>query len=92
MCESVAELLKDRYPDKAESLARLLTEGTWTHDHAITWTKARERGLSVNSEMSPEVLQLMQLFPQPVRQNPSVEYLPAPRYVPTRQQQVGGEW
>jgi ClpP class serine protease len=91
MRESVAELLKDRYPDKAESLARLLSEGTWTHDHAITWNKARELGLPVNSEMPSEILQLMQLFPQPVRQSPSVEYLPAPRYAPTRQQQNGGE-
>jgi ClpP class serine protease len=91
MRESVAELLSGRYPDKAESLARLLPEGTWTHDHAITWNKARELGLPVNSEMPPEILQLMQLFPHPVRQSPSVEYLPAPRSAPTRQQQNGGE-
>ena len=48
------------------------------------------RYIDVND--SEEGLQLMQLFPQPVRQNPSVEYLPAPRYAPTRQQQAGGEW
>jgi len=87
MRESVAELLSGRYPDKAESLARLLPEGTWTHDHAITWHKARELGLPVNSEMPPEILQLMQLFPQPVRQNPSVEYLPTPRSAPAGQRQ-----
>ena len=77
---------------QAESLAHLLTEGTWTHDHAITRNKARKLGLPINSEMPPDILQLMQLFPQPVRQNPSVEYLPAPRYAPARQQQGNGEW
>jgi ClpP class serine protease len=88
MRESVAELLSGRYPDdKAQSLARLLSEGTWTHDHAITWHKAHELGLPMNNAMPPEILELMQLFPQPVRQNPSVEYLPAPRYAPAGQRQ-----
>src|SRR5204863_2126051 len=31
--ESVRELLADKRPEKAEELARLLSEGTWTHDH-----------------------------------------------------------
>ncbi|RLA97126.1 MAG: hypothetical protein DRG32_04130, partial [Deltaproteobacteria bacterium] len=35
--ESVKELLEGRYPqEKAEELARLLSEGTWTHDYPIT--------------------------------------------------------
>ncbi|RMF90512.1 MAG: hypothetical protein D6736_06655 [Nitrospinota bacterium] len=78
--QSVLELLSDRYPpEKAEELARLLSEGTWTHDYPITFRKAQELGLPVSSEMPNEVLQLMQLFPQPVRRLPSVEYLPVPR-------------
>jgi ClpP class serine protease len=92
MRESVVDLLRGRYPaDKAESLARLLSEGTWTHDHPLTCHKARELGLPVNSDMPPEVLQLMQLFPQPVRRSPSVEYLPTPRSAPTGQPQTGVE-
>jgi ClpP class serine protease len=92
MHDSVVELLSDRYPDdKAESLARLLSEGTWTHDHAITFRKARELGLPVNSDIPPEVLELMQLFPQPVRRSSSVEYLPTPRYAPAGQRQTSGE-
>jgi ClpP class serine protease len=88
MRESVAELLSGRYPDdKAQSLARLLSEGTWTHDHAITWHKAHELGLPMNNAMPPEILELMQLFPQPVRQSPSVEYLPTPRSAPAGQRQ-----
>jgi len=89
MRESVGDLLNDRYPaDKAEQLARLLSEGAWTHDHPITWQKARDLGLPVSTEMPPEVLHLMQLFPQPVRRTPSVEYLPTPRQAPAAQRQA----
>ncbi|GIX46988.1 MAG: hypothetical protein KatS3mg131_1199 [Candidatus Tectimicrobiota bacterium] len=78
--ESVRELLGDRYPEeKAEQLARLLSEGTWTHDYPITFTMAQQLGLPVSADMPKEVLQLMRLFPQPVRRSPSVEYLPIPR-------------
>ncbi|HEV8711642.1 MAG TPA: hypothetical protein VGX03_02300 [Candidatus Binatia bacterium] len=92
MRESIVELLGDRQPaDKAENIARLLFEGTWTHDHAITCRKARELGLPVNTAMPPEVLQLMHLFSQPVRRSPSVEYLPTPRYAPAAQPQIRGE-
>jgi ClpP class serine protease len=78
--ESVRELLGDRYPaEKADELARLLSEGTWTHDFPITCRMARELGLPVSVVMPNEVLQLMQLFPQPVRRTPTVEYLPIPR-------------
>jgi len=89
MRESVTDLLKDRYPaDKAAELARLLSEGTWTHDHPITCRKARELGLPVTSQMPPEVLGLMRFFPQPVRRSPSVEYLPTPRHMPATQRQA----
>lgn len=82
--EAVAELLSDRYPsEKADHLARLLVEGTWTHDHPITCRQAQELGLAVSTAMPTEVLQLMHLFPQPVRRTPSVEYLPTPHQVPT---------
>lgn len=78
--QSVHEFLVDRYStEQAESLARLLSEGTWTHDYPITFQKAQELGLPVSSAMPDEILQLMQLFPQPVRRLPSVEYLPVPR-------------
>lgn len=82
--EAVAELLSDRYPsEKADRLARLLAEGRWTHDHPITCRLAQELGLAVSTAMPTEVLQLMHLFPQPVRRTPSVEYLPTPHQVPT---------
>ncbi|HEU5262590.1 MAG TPA: hypothetical protein VFU41_14320 [Gemmatimonadales bacterium] len=68
-----------RLPEKAEELAQLLATGTWTHDYPITFEEAKRRGLKVTSDMLPEILQLMSLFPQPARRQPSVEYLPYPR-------------
>jgi ClpP class serine protease len=78
--ESVRELLADKCPpEKAEELARLLSEGTWTHDHPITFERAKSFGLSVRSDIPAEFLDLMNLYPQPVRHQPTVEYLPVPR-------------
>src|SRR5439155_5986096 len=82
--ESVLELLAQHYPaEQAAHLARVLSEGTWTHDYPISVTKAQELGLPVSDKMPPAVLQLMQLFPQPAQHRvPSVEYLPGPRHAP----------
>ena len=78
--ELVKELLADEVDiGRAEELARVLTEGTWTHDFPITLDMARELGLPVNSSLPDDVLKLMSLFPQPVRRQSSVEYLPQHR-------------
>ncbi len=80
--EGIRELLVDNFDaEKADRLARLLSEGKWTHDYPITFEHARELGLPVNDGMPNEIMQLMELFPQPVRRQPSVEYLPIPRRV-----------
>jgi ClpP class serine protease len=77
---SARELLTRSLPaEKAGKLADVLTTGTWTHDYPITFREAHELGLNVRAEMPAEILQLMSLFPQPVRRQPSVEYLPIPR-------------
>ena len=74
---TVQELLAGRQPtEKAEELARVLTEGTWTHDYPISCDEAGRLGLPVSTDMPGAVLRLMALFPQPVRRQPSVEYLP----------------
>src|SRR3989475_3195257 len=77
--ESVRELLADKRPEKAEELARLLSEGTWTHDHPITYETAKSFGLPVRCDIPSEFLDLMNLYPQPVRRQPTVEYLPERR-------------
>jgi ClpP class serine protease len=79
MRQEVSELLADKYPaGKAEEIAKLMTSGTWTHDYPITFERARELGLRVNSDMPENMLRLMQLYPQPMRRQPSVEYVPLP--------------
>jgi ClpP class serine protease len=78
--DSVQDLLaRSQPPEKGAELARLLSTGTWTHDYPITLGEAQRLGLKVSSDMPPEVLQLMSLYPQPVRRQPAVEFLPFPR-------------
>ena len=78
--ESVRELLASKVPEgKAEELAQLLSQGTWTHDHPITYETAKSFGVPVRADIPPEFLDLMSLYPQPVRHLPTVEYLPEPR-------------
>ena len=79
--ESARELLtRSQSSDKAGELAEMLATGTWTHDFPITCEMARRLGLKVSSDMPAEILQLMSLYPQPVRRQPSVEYTPRPRH------------
>jgi ClpP class serine protease len=78
--DSVSDLLaRSQPPEKARELARVLSEGTWTHDYPITLEEAQRLGLKVRSDMPADMLELMSLFPQPVRRQPSVEFLPIPR-------------
>jgi len=79
MRHEVAELLAEKFPaEKVEEIAKLMTSGTWTHDYPITCERARELGLLVNSDMPENVLRLMELYPQPMHRQPSVEYVPLP--------------
>jgi ClpP class serine protease len=75
--DSVRELLANKSPsNKVEELIRLLADGTWTHDHPITYETAKSFGLPVRNDMPQEFLDLLALYPQPVRRQPTVEYLP----------------
>jgi ClpP class serine protease len=77
----VKSLLQGKYSsEKAEELATILTEGRWTHDYPLTFEEANSLGLHVSKGIPPELYQLMSLYPQPVRHQPSVEYLPFPRF------------
>lgn len=76
----VVELLADRYPpDAVEAVATALTEGRWTHDHPISFEEAAKLGLHVRSDMPEDFVHLLGLYPQPVRHEPTVDYLPFPR-------------
>jgi len=72
-------------PEKAKALASTMTEGRWTHDYPIFADEAQELGLPTNTDMPDAVMEMMALYPQPVKSVPSVEYLPEPhRYVPAK--------
>lgn len=80
MKENLRLILNDRYPpEKIDELAEILSQGYFTHDHPITYEKAKELGLPVSKDMPVEIYQLMRLFPQPVRSTASVEYIPIPK-------------
>jgi len=79
--QAAGDILKRRLPaDKAEALADKLSRGTWTHDYPLFAAVAKDLGLPVNTDMPDDVLELMKLYPQPVRtQGGGVEYLPVPK-------------
>lgn len=78
--EFVQSLLLDKMPpEKAAELAMILAEGRWTHDYPITCDKLREMGIpTICNSMPLEVYELMELYPQPAQQRPSVQYIPLP--------------
>ncbi|MDZ7371776.1 MAG: ATP-dependent Clp protease proteolytic subunit [candidate division KSB1 bacterium] len=77
----VTRLLCKHMPeDAARAPASKPASGTWTHDYPISADEAKALGLPVSTDMPTEILQLMTLYPQPVRhQGAGVEYLPVPR-------------
>jgi ClpP class serine protease len=81
--QSASDILKKRLPsDKAEALAEKLSTGTWTHDYPLFADVVKDLGLPVNTNIPNDVLDLMKLYPQPMRPQSGgggVEYLPIPR-------------
>jgi len=76
---SAVDLLGERMEkDKAEALAQILSEGRWTHDHALICSTLAEMGLPVSCQMPETVFRLMRLYRQPTKHQPAVEYLPLP--------------
>lgn len=84
MRRSVVGLLTPRLrEDLADYVANALSTGQWTHDYPITPEEALTLELPVTTEMPSTILDMMALYPQPVRRTPSVEYsnhrrLPSP--------------
>ena len=80
--QAASELLTRRLSaEQASVLAEKLATGTWTHDYPIWASTGKSLGLSISTDMPDDVLQLLTLYPQPVRmQNGGgVEYLPVER-------------
>jgi ClpP class serine protease len=71
----VVHLLEGRMTvELADYLAGELSEGNWTHDHPILPGQAQQLGLSVDTDMPRDVIEMMSLYPQPLRRVRSVEY------------------
>lgn len=89
--ETVYALLRDKLPEeKAQEVARMLSEGRWTHDYPITVEELRAMGLPVSEDMPKEVYELMELYPQAPQRRPGVEFIPVP-YAPPARSSRGGE-
>jgi ClpP class serine protease len=74
---AAVEFLARHMPEaSAREVAHRLACGGWTHDYPIGAAEARGLGLPVSLDMPEDVLDLMTLYPQPVRQQRGVEYLP----------------
>ena len=77
--ETAVDILTPRVElEQAQQLARMLSEGRWTHDFALVCSTLTGMGLNVNCEIPEDIYLLMNLYPQPSRQVPSVEYIPVP--------------
>ena len=75
----VLNLLKDRMDEqKARAITDQLTEGRWTHDYPIGCEELRKMELHACGEMPREIYEIMDFFPQPMRRQPSVTYIPLP--------------
>ncbi len=72
---TVCALLADRV-ENSTRIADLLTEGHFTHDHGLTVEVVRNLGLPVNDDFPLECHEIMSLYPQPLRHNAGVEFLP----------------
>ena len=83
--KACVDLLSDRMgATEAEKLAQTMTNGQWTHDYPITATEAKRLGLRINTHMPETVLDLMALYPQAMRNPPSVEYLSSAPAAPSK--------
>lgn len=78
--QTVADMLEQRFErDKALELAQKLTSGQWTHDYPLTCEELAKLGFPpICSEMPEEIYRLMELYPQPAQNRPSVQYVPVP--------------
>jgi ClpP class serine protease len=77
--ETIFELLRENLGEpRARALAKILSDGRWTHDYPLTVEKLQEYGLPVRTGLPQELYDLMRLYRQSGRRRPGVEYVPAP--------------
>jgi ClpP class serine protease len=76
--EVVVTDLLEKHGDhqRARDVARLLSHGTWTHDHPLMASDLEGLGLPVRVGVPVEERALMDLYPQPRGREAAVEYVP----------------
>jgi ClpP class serine protease len=76
--ESFTHRLLERHmaSERAADVARLLSTGTWTHDHPLQPKELEALGLPIRVGVGAEERELMKLYPQPRGRTPAVEYVP----------------
>ncbi len=83
--DSLSDLLVGKLgAERVEEVAIALTEGRWTHDYPITPEQVTGLGLKVSTGMPESVLDMMALYPQPMRGLGGVEYAPRERPAPRK--------
>lgn len=75
---------------QADHVARILSEGRWTHDFPVSAEMASSLGLPVSIDLPEPARLIIRLYPQPRARRPSVEYVPLP-YGPRRERHSGRE-
>jgi ClpP class serine protease len=75
--ETARSLLeKSDYTSKeAKTITDKLTSLKYTHDHPITYQKAKEIGLKVSDKIDEDIYDLMDIYLAPERDSKSVEYI-----------------
>ncbi len=78
--QTVVDMLTQRLEeDAAKELARKLTTGLWTHDYPLTCEELTSLGFPpMCGDVPKEIYKLMDLYPQPQQNRPSVQYVPVP--------------
>lgn len=61
-----------------DNICSSLTEGKWTHDYPLKVEDLRRLNLNVETGLPGEIYQLMNLYPQPMRVSPTVEFIHEP--------------
>jgi ClpP class serine protease len=88
--EVVVTDLLEKHGDhqRARDVARLLSQGAWTHDHPLMASDLEGLGLPVRVGVPAEERALMNLYPQPRGREAAVEYVagrPVPGLPPGRE-------
>ena len=84
----VTTLLERRMPpERAVAVAKLMSTGSWTHDHPLQARELMQLGLPIKVGVPTAERELMTLYPQPRGRQSPVEYVPAsPPGMPVRRE------